>query len=71
MKASNGEFSQLDEEGHDLRPLGHDVRVGRTRQPVDGDEEMEESPPEGGINVKTEVEVAIEVRVVDYNDRLF
>ena len=70
----NGDFSQLDEEGHDMRPLsgqrmGHDVRVdGRRRD--SGDEEVGPMPPAMAINVTTEVVVGTEMRL-DYNDRLF
>ena len=50
-----------------MRPLGHDVRVGT----MGGERADEgEGPPEGRINVKTEVVVGSEMRV-EYMDRLF
>lgn len=63
-KASDGMFSQLDEQSDDTRPLGHGVSVHGGRPNTDP-EAIE--LPTHGIHVKTEVTIDR----LEYKDRLF
>ena len=75
-----GRFTRLDEEMDDLRPLGHDVKVGHGGDDVEGGGGQAGGAgggggigmevPSSGIGVKTDVIVETSGRYA-YNDRLY
>ena len=69
-KTSDGNFSQLDEQPEDTKPLGHgvEVRGGRVNGMEPTDLEALELQ-QGGIRVETEVRVSSDK--LEYQDRLF
>ncbi|KAL8755696.1 MAG: hypothetical protein Q9184_004724 [Pyrenodesmia sp. 2 TL-2023] len=64
---SEGMFSQLEEQGDDTKPLGHDVSIRGGRNGAHG--EAIELPPLSGIHVKSEVLISTEK--LEYKDWLF